>query len=70
MSQKLQMTFVLAGGKTFTFSLANPKSDLTKAEVTTVMTQIIDKKAVLTTSGYPLGIKETLIRSTEETALA
>lgn len=69
MNQKLQMTFALASGKTFTYSLANPKSGLTKAEVAAVMTQIIDKKAVVTAGGYPVSIKETLIRSTEESAL-
>lgn len=70
MIQKLQMTFALANGKTFTYSLANPKPGLTKAEVAAVMTQMIDKKAVVVHGGYPVSIKETLIRSTDETALA
>jgi hypothetical protein len=43
---------------------------LTKAEAAAVMTQMIDKKAVVVHGGYPVSIKETLIRSTDETALA
>ena len=70
MSQKLQMTFMLDSGKTLTYSLNDPKPGLTKAAVEAVMTQLIAKKAISAVNGTPVSIKEMLIRSTEEIALA
>ena len=70
MSQKLQMTFMLDSGKTLSYSLNDPKAGLTKAAVEAVMNQLITKKAIITVNGTPVSIKETLIKSTEEIALA
>ena len=70
MTKKLQMTFALDTGKTLLYSLPDPKEGLKKADVEAVMTQMIEKKAVTSPQGTPVGIKEILIRSTEETTLA
>jgi hypothetical protein len=47
----LRLTFSTTGGKTFTISVANPKEDLTKAEVEAVMETIISKNIFLTSGG-------------------
>ena len=70
MSKTLKMTFQLDGTKTVTYSLAVPKDGLTKAEVEGVMNTLIEKKAFVVKGIYPTGIKEALIKSTEDIALA
>ena len=70
MSKTLKMTFLMEGNKTFTYSLAEPKEVLTKAEVEAVMTSMIEKKAVVVNGIFPTAVKEALIRSTEDTVLA
>lgn len=60
----------MEGNKTFTYSLAEPKEGLTKAEVEAVMTSMIEKKAVVVNGIFPTAVKEALIRSTEDTVLA
>ena len=70
MSKTLKMTFQLDGTKTVTYSLAAPKYGLTKAEVEGVMNTLIEKKAFVVKGIYPIGIKEALIKSTEDIALA
>ena len=70
MSKVLKMTFLMEGKKTLTYSLADPKDGLTKAEVETVMQDMITKKAIVETGASPLAIKAAVLRSTEEEALA
>ena len=70
MSKILKMTFVLSGNKTVTYNLADPKAGLTKAEVEAVMNSMITKKAGIVNGVSPTAIKEAVLRSTEETALA
>ena len=70
MSKVLKMTFLMEGKKTLTYSLADPKDGLTKAEVETVMQDMITKKAILVKGVAPTAIKEAVIKSTEETPLA
>ncbi len=70
MSKVLKMTFLMEGKKTLTYSLADPKDGLTKAEVDAVMQMMITKKAVVQNGVMPTGIKAEVIRSTEEEALA
>ena len=70
MSKTLKMTFKLEGAKTVTYSLADPKEGLTKAEVEGVMNTLIEKKAFVVKGLCPIGIKEALIKSTDDIALA
>jgi len=70
MSKVLKMVFNLEGAKTLTYSLADPKDGLTKAAVEAVMNNMIAKQAVVVDGIYPQSIKEAVIRSTEEIALA
>lgn len=69
MTKKLDMVFTTSTGKTATVSLTDPKDDLTKAQVTVVMNQIIDKSIFLNKAGTLSGIKEMNIRTTDEVAL-
>lgn len=69
MTKKLDMIFMTNLGKAVTITLADPKDDLTKAEVTTVMNQIIAKSIFLNKSGTLASIKEMNIRTTDEVAL-
>lgn len=47
----LRLTFNTTGGKTFMISLANPREDLTRDEIETVMDTIISRNVFLTSSG-------------------
>ena len=68
--KKLRMTLALDSGKTLSMSLADPKDGLTKAEVTTCLQNVIDKKAMTAGGAYPVSIKEIAVQSVETTALA
>ncbi|KJS18262.1 MAG: hypothetical protein VR69_01515 [Peptococcaceae bacterium BRH_c4b] len=57
MAQKLTMSFRNTAGKTVTMSLADPRPDITAADVTTVMDAIIAKN-VFSSSGGDLVVKE------------
>ena len=70
MSKVLKMVFNLEGAKTLTYSLADPKDGLTKTAVEAVMNNMIAKQAVVVDGIYPQSIKEAVIKSTEEIALA
>jgi hypothetical protein len=70
MSKVLRMVFQLEGTKTVTYSLADPKDGLKKADVAAVMDNMIARKAVLVRGVAPKTVKEIVVRSTEETELA
>lgn len=57
MAQRLMMTFRNTSGKTVTMSLADPRPDITAADVTTVMDTIIAKN-VFSSSGGDLVAKD------------
>ena len=70
MSKVLKMTFLMEGKKTLTYSLADPKDGLTKAEVQTALDEMVEKKAI-TVGGAPItGVKEFYILSSERSELA
>lgn len=50
-TQSLQMRFVTQAGNRVTISLDNPKDNLTEAEVTAAMDQIIAKNIFVTSGG-------------------
>lgn len=70
MTSKLTMVFELADAKEFKLNLVDPKENLTKAEVDTVMQNIIDSNAILKDEQAATGIKEAYITTTTKTVLA
>ena len=64
-TKKLRMTLGLTSGKTITMSLADPKDDLTKAEVTTCLQNVIDKKAIVAGEAYPVSIKDIAVQTVD-----
>ena len=70
MSKVLKMTFQLEGTKTLTYTLAEPKEALTRADVEAVMYTMIARKAVVSNGVSPTAIKAIVVKSTEEIALA
>ncbi len=64
----LRMVFKNAGGSNVTFSLRNPKDDITVAEVQGVMDTIIAKNIFSTTGGdLTSKVRAELIDTTETT---
>jgi len=49
--KNLKMIFTLNNGKTLTYSLADPKEGLARAEVETVMQSMVDKQAIVDAKG-------------------
>ncbi|MEL1135912.1 DUF2922 domain-containing protein [Desulfitobacterium sp. THU1] len=47
----LRLTFATSGGKNLTITLPNPREDLTKAEIETVMDMILAKNIFFTSDG-------------------
>ena len=65
----LKMQLSLDGDKTMTLSLLDPKSGLTRAEVTTCLQEIIDKQALVQNGAFPVAVKEIYIENVENVAL-
>ena len=65
MSKTLDMVFTDAAAKPKTISLANPRDNITKAEVAAVMSDIIAKKTFITTNGDLVGIRDVKLRTVE-----
>lgn len=68
--KQLRMTLNLSSGKELTMSLADPKDGLTKAEVTTCLQSVIDKKAILAGEAYPVSIKDIAVQTVDTEKLA
>lgn len=56
MDYTLIMTFLTSGGEKSTFSISGIKSDITSAEIKTLMNTIIEKNVFFATSGSLVGI--------------
>lgn len=70
MAKTLEMVFRNAGGKEVTLSLADPREDLTLAEVKTVMENIITKQIFSSKTGDFAQIVEARISSKDAVVLA
>ncbi len=70
MTKTLKLAFDLGNNKSFTVKLLDPRADLTKADACTVMQECIDKKIFLVKGAQPVGIKSTVVNTTEEIELA
>ncbi|WP_196594253.1 DUF2922 domain-containing protein [Pectinatus sottacetonis] len=68
-TKKLQMVFALADGKKLTYSLPDPKDDITKDGVDAVMNEMIAKNVIVKGGAAASKIAETSIRTTETVAL-
>lgn len=69
MAAKLNMVFTVGKG-TKTFALADPKPDLSKAQVEAAMQSMVDKKAFLVKDKPVDGIKDAFYKETVTTKLA
>ncbi|WP_110954076.1 DUF2922 domain-containing protein [Anaerosinus massiliensis] len=70
MTKKLNMVFKTDLGKEVTLTLADPKDDLTKAQVSAVMEEIVSKAIFTSDKGKLESVAEIVIKSTDEIALA
>ena len=68
--KQLRMTMKMSSGKEMTVSLMDPKDGLTKAEVTTCLQNVIDKKAIVAGEEYPVSIKDIAIQTVDTEKLA
>ena len=69
-TKQLRMTMKLSSGKEMTIGLLDPKDGLTKAEVTTCLQDVIDKKAIVTGEAYPVAIKDIAVQTVDTEKLA
>jgi hypothetical protein len=70
MAKTLEMVFRNEGGKEVTLSVADPREDLTLAEVSTVMEDIIAKQIFESKTGDLAQIVEARISSKDTAVLA
>jgi hypothetical protein len=70
MAKTLEMVFRNEGGKEVTLSVADPREDLTLAEVSTVMQDIIAKQIFESKTGDLAQIVEARISSKDTAVLA
>ena len=68
--KQLRMTMKMSGGKELTMSLMGPKDGLTKAQVTTCLQNVIDKKAIVAGEAYPVSVKDIVIQTVDTEKLA
>lgn len=68
-TKKLTMVFSLDNGDEYNITLSDPKDELTKTEVDTVMQKIIDTSAVIKDGHSPSAIKECYITTTTKDIL-
>ena len=69
MKETLLIEFAVENGKNTTISIPDPRTDVTKADVSAAAEEIVAKKAVLS-SGNPVnGFKRACVRTIEEKEL-
>ncbi len=66
----LKMVFKLSNEKTVTYSLADPKADLTGAEAAAVAQDIVDNGVIRVGTATPTAIKDIYINKSERQNLA
>lgn len=69
MKSTLKMILTLENGKATTLSLPEPREDLTSTEVTEVLTEVIDKKAISAGGSPATAIKRFYIQDVAEKTL-
>ncbi|MDQ0202581.1 DUF2922 domain-containing protein [Pectinatus haikarae] len=68
-TKNLQMVFALADGKKLTYNLTDPKDDVTKAQVETVMNGMITNSVVMKDNVAAAKIDGIYVRTVESTEL-
>ena len=68
-TKKLTMVFSLDNGDEYNITLSDPKDELDKATVDTVMQKIIDTTAIIKDGHSPSVIKESYITTTTKEIL-
>ena len=68
--KQLRMTLKMSSGKEMTMGLMDPKDSLTKAEVTTCLQNVIDKKVIVAGEAYPVSIKDIAVQTVDTEKLA
>ena len=66
----LKVVVSLTNNKSITYSLADPKEGLTKAEVQAVVKAMMDKRAVSMKDAVLTGMKDAYIQESDRRALA
>lgn len=69
MTKTLELVFRNASGKEVTVSVAEPKADLTKAQVDVVMQDIVAKNIFSTTGGDLVQVVDARIRTRDAISL-
>lgn len=69
-TKKLSMIFTMDNGDEFKYTLADPKDDLTKAEVDEVMQKMVDSQAISKKGHTVASKKEAYITVTTQSELA
>ncbi|QYA41287.1 DUF2922 domain-containing protein [Macrococcoides bohemicum] len=67
--KSLQMNFLTDTGKNYTFTVNQPKQDLTRETVLSVMESIVNSKYFITTVGVPVSVKSAKLVDKVETIL-
>lgn len=70
MSKTLSMVFNTKNGKKASININNPKENLTKDQVATVMNSIIAKNIFTTVNGELVSISEINMKSSDKNVLA
>lgn len=70
MKSTLKMILSLENGKSTTLSLASPRADLTAAEVTEVLAEIIAKRAIIIDGSPVQAVQKLYIQDVGEKLLA
>lgn len=70
MTSVLKIIFQLPGGKTLTWSIADPQSNLTQTQVETLANNILARSAILVNGLEPESFKEAYIYQTNKLELS
>lgn len=68
-TKNLQMVFTLADGKKLTYNLADPKDDVTRAQVESTMTNMITNNVVMKDSVVATKIDGIYVKTVENIEL-
>ena len=70
MKETLLIEFAVENGKNTTISIPDPRTDVTKADVSAAAEEIVAKKAVFSAGNPVSAFKRAYVRTIEETELA
>lgn len=71
MENTLKIIFKMSDNKTLTFSLSNPRDNLTHEDIDTFAKKVVDEKAFVNSSGaLPVALKEAYLLASGKMAIA